>query len=111
MKTIRQVLREASEYLTDRIERDILLGFVLNKTRTYLYTDPERTLSDQDVQRFLTLIQERVAGTPIAYLTGTREFWSLPLIVTPDTLIPRPETEMLIELTLSLIGTQEQASI
>ena len=111
MTTIRQALLEASEYLTDRIERDILLCFVLNKSRTYLYTDPEKPLSDQDAQRFMSLIQERLAGTPIAYLTGTREFWSLPLIVTPDTLIPRPETEMLVELTLSLIGTQEQANI
>ena len=92
-------------------EAEILLGFVLDKKRTQLRLHPEAPLSPEAVARFASLIERRVAGEPIAYLTGRREFWSLDLLVTPDTLIPRPESEHLVEAALELIDPGESARI
>lgn len=94
-----------------RIDAEIILALVLNTSRTYLYTHPEVTLTDLQWQRYQHLIHQRELGHPIAHLTGSKEFWSLPFIVTSDTLIPRPETELLIELTLTLMGSASDAQI
>lgn len=79
------------------------MAFCLNKNRSYLFTWPEKVLDADVYNRFQALLTQRTQGVPIAYLTGHREFWSLPLIVTPDTLIPRPETELLVEHALRLM--------
>lgn len=82
---------------------EILLAHVLNVTRTWLHTYPEKIkLSRAQQKQFDQLINRRAQGEPIAYLTGKQEFWSLPLKVNSYTLIPRPETELLVELALAL---------
>lgn len=86
-----------------RLDADVLLAHVLEKSRSYLYTWPERLLSVEDKRLFESLLERRKLGQPIAYLVGTREFWSLTLEVNAHTLIPRPETELLVETALQLI--------
>ncbi|OGV38478.1 MAG: protein-(glutamine-N5) methyltransferase, release factor-specific [Legionellales bacterium RIFCSPHIGHO2_12_FULL_42_9] len=94
-----------------RIDCEVLLAFVLHKPRTYLYTHPEHIVSAETLLQFNELIAKRHLGTPIAYLVGYREFWSLPLKVSEATLIPRPETELIVELTLKLLDSVEKAQI
>lgn len=94
-----------------RIDAEILLLFVLNKTRTYLYTHPETLLTHEQWQRYQHLLDKRLLGHPIAHLTKMKEFWSLSLRVTPDTLIPRPETELLVELTLKFLEKTDNAHV
>ncbi len=84
-------------------EAEILLAHVLGKTRTWLHTWPERVLTPEQQAAFEGLLKRRLAGQPIAYLVGTRAFWSLDLTVTGETLIPRPETELLVEQALARI--------
>lgn len=84
-----------------RQEAEILLAHVLGVSRSHLRAWPEKTITVQQKQAFESLASRRVAGEPIAYLIGTKEFWSLPLVVSKDVLIPRPETECLIELVLN----------
>ncbi len=83
-----------------KLDAQILLTFVLGKERSYLLTWPERVLDKADEQQYLILLQRRLKGEPIAYIVGVKEFWSLPLKVSPATLIPRPDTEILVELVL-----------
>jgi release factor glutamine methyltransferase len=85
---------------TPRLDAEVLLAHVLRQSRSYLYTWPQRTLSCRQRSSFSELLIRRLRGEPLAYLVGQREFWSLPLWVTPATLIPRPETELLVELAL-----------
>ncbi|PJE09023.1 peptide chain release factor N(5)-glutamine methyltransferase [Legionella sp.] len=101
----------AAESDSARLDAEILLAHVLMKSRTYLYTYPDEQLTKAQWQTFQQLLSKRAQGVPIAYLTGTREFWSLPLTVCEDTLIPRPETELLVELTLSLLKDKSKAQI
>lgn len=91
-----------------RLDGELLLCHVLGRPRTYLYTWPERDLSDTELQVLETLVERRLGGEPIAHIIGKREFWSLELAVNADTLIPRPETELLVETALARIP--EQAS-
>ncbi len=86
-----------------RIEVQCLLQKVLTATRAYLLAHPERCLSKLEQARYDELLQRRLGGEPIAYLLGEREFFGLSFKVTPDTLIPRPETELLVELALQRI--------
>lgn len=86
-----------------RLDAEILLSHSLGKSRVGLYTSFEQPLVDQELSDFKSLIRRRLAGEPVAYLTGQREFYSLPLHVTPAVLIPRPETELLVEEALRLI--------
>ena len=83
-----------------KLDTEILLCFVLDKERSYLLTWPEKMLSDEQLLVFLALLVRRFHGEPIAYITGVKEFWSLPLAVSAATLIPRPDTETLVELVL-----------
>lgn len=83
-----------------RLEAEVLLAACLDKPRSHLHAWPERHVETQERTRFAALIGRRFEGVPVAYLLGQREFWSLPLTVTPDTLIPRPETETLVSLAL-----------
>ncbi len=83
-----------------RLDAEVLLAAVLGKPRSFLRAWPERVPAPAEAARFEAWLARRVAGEPVAYITGTREFWSLALVVSPDTLIPRPETELLVELAL-----------
>lgn len=116
MIEIRAALSEAISELqtfcdSARLDAEILLAHSLKKSRAYLYAYPETILSQKEWQTFHDLVCQRAKGLPIAYLTGTREFWSLPLKVSGDTLIPRPETELLVELSLKLLADKPQAKL
>ena len=84
-----------------KLDTEILICFVLNKPRSFLLTWPEHKLNESETEQFSALIQRRVQGEPIAYIVQTREFWSLSLQVSPATLIPRPDTEILVEQVLN----------
>jgi release factor glutamine methyltransferase len=100
MPELRQVLAAATQRLGDRAEAELLLLHVLQKPRSWLFTHADEVL-EMDVQTaFSALLDRRAAGEPVAYLVGHRGFWTLDLEVTPATLIPRPETELLVELAL-----------
>jgi release factor glutamine methyltransferase len=85
------------------LDAQLLLGHVLGLTRAQLCAHPERTLEPDAVARLTALLQRRAAGEPLAYLIGRREFWSLELAVTQAVLVPRPETELLVERALALL--------
>lgn len=87
-----------------RLDAEILLCFILEKERSFLLTWPENILSDQQFQSYISLLIRRTQGEPVAYIVGTKEFWSLPLKVSTETLIPRPDTETLVELVLEEYG-------
>ncbi|MDE1310478.1 peptide chain release factor N(5)-glutamine methyltransferase [Vibrio aestuarianus] len=83
------------------VDAAVLMCHVLDKPRSYLLTWPEKLLTAEQQQHFEQLLSRRFAGEPIAYIVGEREFWSLPLKVAPSTLIPRPDTERLVEVALA----------
>ncbi len=85
-----------------QLDTEVLLAHVLAKPRSWLYTWPEHVVSEAAAADFNALLTRRARGEPIAYLTGKREFWSLPLQVSSATLIPRPETETLVAWALEL---------
>lgn len=102
---IAELLRAARARLADTsdtptADAEILLAYTLAVPRSYLYTWPERSPGVAESQRFAELLARRRCGEPVAYLVGRREFWSLDLAITPAVLIPRPETERLVELAL-----------
>ena len=86
---------------------ELLLLHVLGRDRTWLYAHSEEAITEVEAQRFLSLIGRRAAGEPTQYLTGKQEFWGLEFEVTPDVLIPRPETEHVIEVTLDRLALNE----
>jgi len=86
--------------LLDALDWRVLLCHALNTTRVGLITGSERALTSDEAQRFGNLVQRRLAGEPVAYLVGQREFFGLPFDVSGAVLIPRPDTELLVELTL-----------
>ena len=98
---IAALLKQATERLqpvsdSPRLDAEVLLGCVLEQPRSYLFSWPEHEPDATLQQRFQQLVEQRADGVPVAHLTGEREFWSLPLRVTADTLIPRPDTELLV---------------
>jgi release factor glutamine methyltransferase len=105
-ETILSLLRWASDHLKirhvsePRASAELLLGHVLGLDRLSLYLNAERPLETGELERFSECIERRLCGEPVQYITGTQEFWSLPFSVTPDVLIPRPETELLVEALL-----------
>lgn len=107
MQTLADALAAAQQQLTDsdtpHLDAELLLCRVLDKNRAWLRTWPERALTADEQAAFQALVSRRVAGEPVAYLTGRCGFWSLELKVTPATLIPRPDTETLVEWALELI--------
>ncbi|MMZ41279.1 Release factor glutamine methyltransferase [compost metagenome] len=100
-------LKAAVAHLTQsesaRRDAEILLGFVTGRARTFLMAFGETVLTPQEQDQLERLLARRERGEPVAYLIGEREFWSLPLSVSPATLIPRPDTECLVELALELL--------
>lgn len=114
--SIAEFLRLASQQLKVRsdspvLDAQILLAHALGQTRTYLVTWPERQLNQENLQRAEQLIAHRIQGHPVAYLTGKREFWSLSLDVNPNVLIPRSDTETLVERALQLIDSIHNPTI
>ena len=102
--TISEALRLAAQLSvvsdSPRLDAELLLAAVSGFDRTYFYTWPERELDGAVAERFLTLLKRREAGEPVAHITGQREFWSLNLAIDSSTLIPRPDTEVLVEVAL-----------
>ena len=105
MKTIAQLLQWAVKQLTDsespKLDAEVILCFLLEKDRSYLFTWDDKVMEDDIIRRFTALIMRRQAGEPVAHILGYREFWSLELEVSADTLIPRPDTEVLVEQALA----------
>jgi release factor glutamine methyltransferase len=83
-----------------RADAELLLAHLLSRPRSWLYAHGDEAMAPELALRFAALLQRRAQGEPVAYLVGRREFWSLDLEVTPATLVPRPETELLVELGL-----------
>jgi release factor glutamine methyltransferase len=116
MQDIQTAITEASKLLANssdspELDAEVLLCLVLEKNRSYLRTWPKKQLHAQQRIQFKTLLKQRQQGTPIAYITGVREFWSRDFKVTPDVLIPRADTELLIELSLPLIPKDKSFKI
>jgi release factor glutamine methyltransferase len=103
--TIAQLIRCGQQRLSPhsdsaKLDTELLICFVIDKPRSYLLTWPEQRLDAAQSEQFAQLMQRRAQGEPIAYIVNMREFWSLPLQVSPATLIPRPDTEVLVEQVL-----------
>src|SRR5437899_8424108 len=99
-------LREA-QVPSFTLATELLLLHVLDRDRTWLYAHPEEQISAADAERYFALIARRANGEPTQHLTGKQEFWGLDLEVTPDVLIPRPETEHVIEVALDRLAVRE----
>ena len=93
---------EASDCGSPRMNAETLLMFVLGVNRAFLYAHPERELTTEEKSRYDEVISQRAAGVPSQYITGHQEFWGLDFVVSPEVLIPRPETEHLVETVLEL---------
>ncbi len=106
-QNIKNLLAMAHQTLVDstsaRFDAEILMAYTLESTRSFLYANPELELPYKRSEAFRKLIKKRALGQPIAYLTESSEFWSLPLRVSPAVLIPRPDTELLVETALKKI--------
>lgn len=104
MPTIAALLAVAQQRFvsseTPRLDAEVLLSCVLKRDRSYLYTWPEQELAIEQQQYFMALMERRARGEPVAYLSGSRDFWKFSLQVNDSTLIPRPETELLVEAAL-----------
>jgi release factor glutamine methyltransferase len=102
-RTLLEALQRATAYLerkgiaSPRLEAEVLLAHVLATTRLALYTGFDAPIGAPDMARYRDLLFRRATGTPTAYLVGEKEFWSIPLRVDPRVLIPRPDTEILVE--------------
>ena len=104
------LLRDAAGSI-ERVDADLLLAHVLGQSRGWLFAHAGDAVDAATAARFLDLVARRGAGEPVAYLTGTQGFWTLQLEVGPATLIPRPETELLVELALARIPTDAASRI
>ncbi len=111
MASVKQALQWALEEINEsdsgQLDAELLLGEIIGKSRAWIYTWPESALGEHEHQLFQQLVMRRKSGEPVAHLIGKQEFWSLELKVTGDTLIPRPETETLVEQALKLIPTDK----
>ncbi|KJV07649.1 peptide chain release factor N(5)-glutamine methyltransferase [Methylocucumis oryzae] len=116
MLTVQTALTEAITLLTPctdspRLEAELLLAHSLVKPRSFLRAWPNADIPDADYQAFTNLLRQRQQGQPMAYILGRREFWSHDFIVTPDVLIPRPDTELLCETSLARIAKDLPLSV
>ncbi|NER60818.1 peptide chain release factor N(5)-glutamine methyltransferase [Pseudomonas sp. MAFF212428] len=105
MTIIASLLRGAQlpDSPTARLDIELLLAAAIGQSRSYLHTWPERIVSSEAAQTFASYLQRRSAGEPVAYILGQQGFWKLDLEVAPHTLIPRPDTELLVEAALQLL--------
>ncbi len=110
LATIRQVLGDGKKYLAGRgiesarLDAELLLCMVAGCRREGLYLDYERSLGKREEKLFQNLLQRRGRREPISYITGRKEFWSMDFFVSPNVLVPRPETELLIDVSLKVLG-------
>jgi release factor glutamine methyltransferase len=114
--SIKTVLTKATKSLltvsdSALLDAEVLLCKALSKERAYLRAWPDQELNAEQIEAYRLMLNERQQGKPIAYITGNREFWSRDFQVSPDVLIPRPDTELLIELSLALIPTTQPYKI
>jgi len=109
LRNVRNRLTGASP--SPALDAELLLAEALVVTRINLYTQPELSLDNDARARLEDNLRRRLAGEPIAYITGRKEFWSLDLKVTPATLVPRPETELLVEIALELLPDHQAVNI
>src|SRR5688572_28529244 len=106
--TLKDALTSAVQHLdanhvrSPRLQAETLLMFTLACNRAYLYAHPEQDLTAEEERRYFEVIKERASGKPAQYITGHQEFWGLDFIVMPAVLIPRPETEHVVETVLAL---------
>lgn len=107
MATIESLLNDSNlpDSPSARLDAELLLAHVLGKSRSYLHTWPEKALDAEQCGAFTECLERRRRGEPVAYILGRQGFWSLDLEVAPHTLIPRPDTELLVETALQLIPT------
>jgi release factor glutamine methyltransferase len=110
---IKDLLEVTSDYLkkkyidSPRLCAEMLLAYQLKTTRIKLYLDFDKPLNEKDINEYRLLIQRRLKREPVQYITGMQEFWSLEFNVGPNVLIPRPETEILVEQAVSILGSRE----
>ena len=114
--SIQSALRQAVDILahscdSPRLEAELLLCHVLGNNRSFLYSHPEASLSGKKIAHYHRLLTRRRDGEPLAYITGVKEFWSLTFKVTKDVLIPRPETELVVELALDCYTARDAISV
>ena len=110
MVTLQQWLAHTKQQLTS-LDAEIIACEVLQQPLSFLYSHPEQALTTTQLSRCEQLSKRRIAGEPVAYITGHKEFWSLDLMVNPSVLIPRPETELLIEVTLDTLPVNKELHI
>ncbi|MFJ4154906.1 peptide chain release factor N(5)-glutamine methyltransferase [Pseudomonas sp. NPDC089752] len=105
MTIIASLLRNAQlpDSPSERLDAELLLAAAIGKSRSYLHTWPERIVSSEHAQTYAGYLQRRRAGEPVAYILGQQGFWKIDLEVAPHTLIPRPDTELLVETALELL--------
>ncbi|HKJ88634.1 MAG TPA: peptide chain release factor N(5)-glutamine methyltransferase, partial [Gammaproteobacteria bacterium] len=115
--TVRGVLEWTSGHLAEsgsdsgRLDAELLLAHALGVERIQLYMDPDRPLDETERTAYRELVRARARGTPVAHLLGEREFWSLPFLVTTDTLIPRPDTEVVVERALEHLPEEGETRV
>src|SRR6266699_247691 len=113
MIDVRTVLKQGLAQLREAhvpsftLAAELLLLHILGRDRTWLYAHPEEHVSSADSERYFALIARRANGEPTQHLTGKQEFWGLEFEVTPDVLIPRPETEHVVEVALDRLAVRE----
>lgn len=115
-RTIGAVLASGSSRLervsdSARLEAELLLARAIDMPRSFLFAHPEDELDAASLERFEASLGRRLAGEPMAYICGEKEFWSMTLMVTPATLVPRPETELLVEQALMRLPRGAEARI
>jgi release factor glutamine methyltransferase len=110
-KTVADMLAQARTTGVDRLDAHLLLGHVLCQTRSWLLANDDALLTDTQAHLADTLLGRRAAGEPVAYLVGEKEFHGLTLRVSPAVLVPRPDTETLVDWALELLSHSTQASV
>jgi release factor glutamine methyltransferase len=111
MPDVKTLLASATARLGERVDAEALLLHLLDKPRSWLFSHADEALDNELHSAFLGLLERRLQGEPVAYITGRRGFWSMDLEVTPATLIPRPETELLVELALQRLPPQATGTV
>lgn len=111
---INEILSESSLAInstTPKLDAEILLAHVLNKSRSFLYSHADEKITPNSIQQFIQLLKRRKNGEPIAYIIGEQDFWNVKLKVNQHTLIPRPETELLVEKCLEYSVGRENITV